>query len=306
MTTFNGAINVPAGQPPANVEKHLPRLHRFAGLMDDLEADATAIHEARLSGQPRGPITGLKKVDAELGGALPPGLTMLMGNTGTGKTALSLQTAADCKCPSLYVSCEMSPLELFRRHIANATGTYLGRLKSGEMRPETVMSLARQAAEAAPLLSVVDATRAAAAPAYLRDVAEEVKGDSRHLLIVVDSLHSWAEAAVQEGTEYDALNAGLAQLRTLAHQLVCALLVVCERNRQNIKSDSVNAGAGTRRIEYGAEVVIALDRKEDAREDGAGDVDVVLKFAKNRNGAAGKPVALKFNGALQRFREADR
>ncbi len=45
-------------------------------------------------------------------------------------------------------------------------------------------------------------------------------------------------------------------------------------------------------------------REEKPQPDGAGEVDVTLKLVKNRNGAAGKAVPLKFNGALQSFREA--
>jgi replicative DNA helicase len=35
-------------------------------------------------------------------------------------------------------------------------------------------------------------------------------------------------------------------------------------------------------------------------------VPVTLMIEKNRNGAPGKKIKLLFNGALQRFREADR
>jgi replicative DNA helicase len=71
-----------------------------------------------------------------------------------------------------------------------------------------------------------------------------------------------------------------------------------------MKSGGINAGAGTRKIEYSAETIIDLERKPDAKEDGAGEVEVLLKLAKNRHGTANKPIRLSFNGALQRFSEA--
>jgi replicative DNA helicase len=197
----------------------------------------------------------------------------------------------------------MAPLELLRRLTARVTETYLGRLKSGEMRPADSLALARRAIEAAPLLHIVDATQAYASPVYLREVARIAKGDARHLLIVVDSVHSWAESAPHGAQEYESLNDGLAALRALSHQLTCPVLAVAERNRGSMKEGGLSAGAGTRKIEYGAETVIDLQRDEQAREDGAGEVPVVAKFSKNRNGAAGKSVRLKFNGALQRFQE---
>jgi replicative DNA helicase len=311
---LSNSTSAPAANPnPTEPPIARPQLHRFADVIGQVETEARAAYEARMTGKPRGPLTGLKRVDAELGGALPPGVSIVLGNTGTGKTAFVLQASASCPFPALLVSCEMAPAELFRRHMARVSGDFLHRFKSGELHPDDIARKARQAAEAAPFLSIVDATRAYASPTYLRDCAEIVKGDAPHLLLVVDSLHSWAEGATDDkgrlvnAPEYEALNIALAALRTLARQLSCPVLVVCEQNRASMggpNSGGANSGAGTRRIEYGAEVVLDLYREKDAREDGAGEVEVTLKFAKNRNGAAGKSVKLLFNGALQRFREA--
>jgi replicative DNA helicase len=65
----------------------------------------------------------------------------------------------------------------------------------------------------------------------------------------------------------------------------------------------MSAGAGTRKIEYGAETVLDLEVAEDAKPDARGDTQVALKLAKNRAGQAGRTIRLLFNGALQRFRE---
>jgi replicative DNA helicase len=132
------------------------------------------------------------------------------------------------------------------------------------------------------------------------------KGDSSSLLIVVDSLHSWAEG-LGDGTgagEYEILNAGLKALRELAHSLKCPVLFVAERNRDSMKSGGQSAGAGTRKIEYGTETVFDLDRDMNAKEDGAGEFEISLRLVKNRHGSVGKTIPLQFNGALQRFREA--
>ncbi len=281
-----------------------PRLYQLSDILGKVEADARAAHEARTTGHPRGSITGLKKVDFELGGALPEGATVLLGNTGAGKTAFALQAAASNPYPSLFVSCEMSPEELLRRHTARVCNQYLNRFKSGEMTPASVVAHVQQAIEAAPLLSIVDATRAFASPKFLLDAAQIARGDAKNLLIVIDSLHSWSRGMMDGASEYDVLGEALAELRTLSRITQSALLIVSERNRAGVSKGGVSTGAGHRQIEYGAEVVIDLDRKAEAQADGAGDVDVTLKLAKNRNGAAGKSVALKFNGALQSFREA--
>ena len=112
----------------------------------------------------------------------------------------------------------MVPLELLRRHTARVTKTYLGRLKSGEIAPRDSLDLARRAVMAVPNLALVDATRAGAETAFLNPCVEAVRlraqengADARHALLVVDSLHSWAEGVaasgrVGEGSEYEVLN----------------------------------------------------------------------------------------------------
>jgi replicative DNA helicase len=219
------------------------------------------------SGTPRGPLSGFKALDRELGGALAPGVHIVHGQPGAGKTAFALQVAAHCGCPALYVTCEMSSLELLRRLTANLTGTFLGRLKSGELAPATSLALARQAAQSVPDLALADATQTYANPFWIRDAALATKGEAKHFLLIVDSVHSWAESAAHESTEYDALNAALAALRGLAHQLECPVLAISERNRDSMGKGGMSAGAGTRKIEYGAETVLDLGREAGARED---------------------------------------
>lgn len=283
-----------------------PCLIRLADLLGDWDADAEARFRARQEKRPLGPVTGLKGLDAALGQALAPGLHILHGVPGVGKTAFALQTAAGCGCPCLYVSCEMTALELLRRITARTTGTYLGKFKTGELPPEYSGRLAREAITATPLLALLDATQTPISPAELLPFAEGTRNldrDSPHLLLVVDSLHSWAEGYAPAVPEYESLNAGLAALRRIASQLNCPVLAVAERNRVSMDKGGLSAGAGSRKIEYGAESVLDLDCEKDARDDANGEKPVTLRIAKNRNGPAGRPVALKFHGALQRYTE---
>src|SRR5215210_2017722 len=87
----------------------VPRLLLLPALLDDFAADAAAAHEAYRTGKPRGPVSGLGRLDQELGGCFAPGLHILHGNTGTGKTAFVWQIAATTPCPAQFVSCEMGP-----------------------------------------------------------------------------------------------------------------------------------------------------------------------------------------------------
>ncbi len=274
------------------------RLCQLSDALGALRCDADAAHQSHTTGQPRGAVSGIVSLDREMSGAFAPGVHFLHGNAGTGKTALCLQIAANAQCPALFVTCEMATPELLRRLTARVTQTFLGRLKSGEMSGTDVERLALQACQSSPDLAFVDATIGPASPSFIYNCAQIVQKDSQHLLVVVDSLHSWVQGIAGEHSEYEALNAGVSALQQLAHRLNCAILVACERNRDSMKGGGINAGAGTRKIEYGAETVIDLERDSKQTEDASGEVEIKLTLAKNRHGTAGKPILLKFHGAL--------
>lgn len=282
------------------------RLSLSHQILPEWEAAATAARRARTSGNPIGPVTGLPRLDQALGGALPPGLNILLGQPGAGKTALALQVAASCLCPALFVSCEMTRLELMRRLIARATRTPLGRLKTGELSEEEAREIGKRAAASAPRLGFIDATQQFPEPVWLRDAALAVRGEADHLLIVLDSIHAWADTAPGEGSEYERLNEAMVALRALAVELTCPVLAVGERNRSSMANGGLSAGAGSRKLEYGSETVLDLCRDEKARLDASGEVRVSLILQKNRHGAPGQIVPLSFNGGLQRFRQVVR
>lgn len=281
-----------------------PPLFLLSSLVDALGEDGDARRAALLAGRPLGPVSGLPSLDTLLGGALAPGLHILHGSPGVGKTAFALQVGASCQFPCLYVTAEMSPVELLRRHTARVTSTFLGKFKSGELTGDTIRDLAKRAVLAAPNLALMDATEIPAPPAHLLTIGYLLKKhmEASNMLLVVDSLHSWADGLGGGETEYDRLNESLAALRTLAKRLSCPVLAIAERNRASRNTGGMAAGAGTRKIEYGAETVIELDADGDTRSS-AEEQPVKLSISKNRNGPAGKPVEMSFNGALQRYRE---
>ncbi|RYX81107.1 hypothetical protein EON83_25540 [bacterium] len=279
-----------------------PRLFRTSDIIGDVVAEAKAANQARQSGELRAPITGFKELDRAIGGTLPQiGPCMVLGNTGAGKTAFAMQIAASCGFPALYVTTEMAPAELFRRQMARVSDTFLGRLKSGEMTASDIEAIAKSTAKQMPQLAFVDSTTAFANPQFLRECAQAVKGNAKTLLLIVDSLHTWTRGGNTGISEYEALNQNLLALQRLCHGLECPALVVCEQSRAAIAGGGgVNSGAGSRSIEYGAEIVFDLQAAKETDANGEREVKVVI--AKNRHGAAGVQIELSFNGALQRFK----
>lgn len=283
----------------------------LSDLIDDFLVDTKAAAEARASGHPRGPVTGLHRVDEMLGGYLATGVHILQAAPGAGKTAFALQMAARAGCPALFVSAEMGRLELFRRLIARETGTFLSRLKTGELGIKEAARLALVTAEKLPHLAIMDATYGFAAPELISDAANALRAraEGEHVLVLIDSLQVWARsvrgdfAGVQPATEYDLVNAALGGAKRVADLLPCPVVLISQRNRQGQKDGGLHSAKGSGDVEYIAETVIELNRERDERPDPAGEVRVTLALHKNRHGVPGATVPLRFCGRVQDFRE---
>ena len=290
----------PAGDEPQ------AKLHSLADLLSAIEADADRRNIARALGNKLGPVTGLTSLDKMLGGYLAPGVHIVHGDPGAGKTAFALQIAADCEFPALYVSAEMPMIELARRITARITKTFLSRLKSGEMNASQAIDLANRAFKKCRNLYLLDATAGPAPVEHIARCIRQIKQKtaSDQMLVVVDSVHSWVSGTRTDEKEYDALTAGLADLRALASLMEGPVIGIAERNRANRKEAGMNASAGTRAFEYGAETVISLSEPEPKEPDPTvGEKRINAVIQKNRHDAAGVHAKLAFHGALQQFRE---
>jgi replicative DNA helicase len=283
-----------------------PIPYRLGDLLTEFDAFADTLEETRLTGIAPGPITGFERLDRELCGALFPGLHTIQGNTGAGKTAFALQIACSCGYPAVYVTKELSPIELLRRITARVTETPLRQLKyAPEALPAwDIKRRGKLAAASAPNLVIADATRAAASPGWIQQTAEAIRdrANAKQVLVVIDSLHSWADDLPSE--EYERLTRAIASLRGLAAALVSPVLYISEQNRASNKggrNDDVNAGAGNRRIEYQAETVLGLQVSDELNAYGERDAQLIVR--KNRNGSPSVPIPMKFDGGFQRFRE---
>jgi replicative DNA helicase len=195
----------------------------------------------------------------------------------------------------------MSSVELLARIVARSTKTSLSVIKSGKLTPDEMNDLARRAVASAPHLAFVDATLVPVCPEWLTSAASGLKGDAKHFLLVVDSVHSWAEGYRRSGAyEYDFLNGAIADLRKFASQLECPVLGIAERNRASMEKGGMAASAGTRKFEYSAETVLDLSRQEDGPDE---EVTVTIAIKKNRNGEASGHATLLFDGSHQQFME---
>ncbi|MHB0911896.1 MAG: DnaB-like helicase C-terminal domain-containing protein [Armatimonadota bacterium] len=279
-------------------------LFRLSDLLDEWNLRAETLHRAREEGRPLGPITGFKGVDANFpGGALPQGLNIMHGSPGVGKTAFALQVACCCGTPALYVTCEMQPLFLMARIAARVTKTFLGKFWTGELHPKYCNQVVEDAITSAPNLYILDATADTVDPQRILECGRDIKAacESEHLLIVVDSVHSWVDGLQLGISEYDAINAGLSCLGKITRALGCSAIGIAERNRQSMTKGGMSGSAGSRKFEYSPESVMELNVDGDA----IGNFKPVrVGFPKNRHGTQ-NDVALLFNGATQTYTESE-
>jgi replicative DNA helicase len=291
-----------------------PRLTLLSDLVTEFITDTEMAQKALESGLPRGPVTNLAKFDEAMGGFLANGLHVLQAAPGAGKTAFSLQCSANCQFPSLYVTTEMGVLELFRRLISRETETFLGKLKSGELGSREAMRLALKTVENLPNFALLDGTNSYASPKQILDLAEALmkRAETEQVLVVVDSIQMWAKSVrgvdsdFVGASEYELINAGLSSLSAIANRLKSPVLAISHRNRVGNKNGnaSMHAAKGSGEVEYLAESVIDLTRREE-QPDSAGEVEVTLNLLKNRHGIPGVNIPLKFCGRIQKFREFD-
>lgn len=290
-----------------------PQAYRMGDLLNDWDLFAEEVYDARLGNKPMGIRTGLSKVDEAIGGVLHPGLHSIQGGPGVGKSALALQIAATCGLPALFVTCEQSPMEIMRRITARVTGTYVNNFKNGDLTPDQSRQLVRKAITTCPDLVILDCTRGHA-PAIvgdgrsgqvnIYDIADSMKSGSSHILVMIDSLHSWASSAPSSSTEYELLNASIASLIGLSASLECPVVAIAEQPKGDAGKADVLSGAGTRKIGYSAETVISIEKTvPKSTPDKNLEYDITLTLNKNRNGVADQKLNLKFNGALMKFRE---
>ncbi len=289
-----------------------PRLEPISALVNDFMAGSERRWDAQQNGTQLGPMTGFRALDTALGGCLAPGLHILHGSPGTGKTALLWQMAAHCGVPAVFVTCELSPLELLARAIARETRTFLGDIKSGLVLPTILHRHAYKTIEELSHVYLVDATTEWPNRQFLIDAAEIARGGGPHVLMLLDSVHTWAQGLVGNVSEYEALSAAVDSLRRVAAQVNMPLLGIAERNRSSMDRGGLSASAGSRKFEYAAEAVIELSRPDEAEArskrpvmEGTDDsyTDVQVKLSKNRHGSVGRVINLTFEGRVQCFTE---
>jgi len=331
--TGNGAeVFTPLAQEQAvkNQEAQAAELNSKAPHIGDFIAKSVALMKARANKEAKPIPLPWTNVTKALGGGLWPGLHVLTGATGQGKTQLALQVAwaaARAEIPVLYIGLELGELDISARLLALAEGDtgrkppmwsdlYLGNAGTRELeRLETVHTQTLKEmhfrAEFGPPMGWESTNLHNRVGAMRAEFPEQTPG-SRPMLVVLDYL----QAIGGDDDLRERIGRAAYAGRAVARDFGAAVLMLSSVSRENAKrarigseddpvvpdetpaSELVGMGKESGEIEYAADSVMALvsgdwdDRKKEK--------PMHLAVAKVR---AGTPswCALDFNGST--FRE---
>lgn len=263
-----------------------------------LEKAEEAREHYQATGDPiRGVKTGISRLD-EITGGLQPGLTILSGGPGIGKTTLALQIGADAASegvPVLYVTFENSPRQLVLKGMGRVGDVNPQDVRRGTVPLKETKAAARKWKEKARRLAFIEG-RSDLSPGQIRGKARRLlaRYQADRCLVVVDYLQLYAKAANEldnsEGLRERVEQMGQ-RLRELSMQLRSPVLAISSQSRSAGYSGGGSADLDTLKesgdLEYGADVVAILTEPDDRQAtDPASPVN--LTVAKNRNGETGR------------------
>jgi len=255
--------------------------------------DARMKHEHAFGGLE----TGFDDFDEMTGGLHGSELIILAARPSMGKTALAMNVvehvAIDCQQPTLFVSLEMSALELGDRLLCSRAQVNGHRLRNGQITPEESQKLIRTAAEVST------------APLYIDDspsrTMTEVAAAARRLkrrdglaLIAIDYLQ-----LIEPDNPRDPRQEQVAKiarrLKGLSRELDVPVLCLAQLNRQTEATRDNKPQLSNLResgaIEQDADVVMFIHREEyyatneEDRQRLRGEADLLVR--KQRNGPVG-------------------
>ena len=257
-----------------------------------------------------GVLTEYTELDNLTGGLHNSELIVLAARPSMGKTALALNitenVAVEQQVPVLFVSLEMSSIELADRLLSSAAKVNSERMRSGTLSNEDRRKL------------VDTSDKIYEAPLYIDDSparrVNEIAAAARRIkrregrlgLITIDYLQL-VEPENPKDPRQEQVARMTRRLKGLAREMQVPILCLAQLNRQaEASKDNIPRLSHLREsgaIEQDADVVMFVHREEyyhrgEEREQYAGDADIIV--AKQRNGPIGE-IKLLFHKQYTRF-----
>jgi replicative DNA helicase len=257
--------------------------------------------------------TGFRDFDTLTGGLHDSELIILAARPSMGKTALALNiaeySALESRTTTLFVSLEMSSVELADRMLCSLAEVNGQRLRNGTISNEDRRKLVEKAAEMSQAPLFVDDTPSRTMT-EIAAAARRLKRKSNLGLVVIDYLQ-----LIEPDNSRDPRQEQVAKiarrLKGLARELRVPVLCLAQLNRQaEVSRDNRPRLSHLREsgaIEQDADVVMFIHREEyyqtneEDRAKVAGQADLII--AKQRNGPIGE-VKLAWLKDITRFRDS--
>lgn len=280
--------------------------------LKDILHNAMDLIDARMKGEHTlgGVDTGFAELDELLGGLHNSELVILAARPSMGKTAMAMNIAEyvsmQLYVPTLFVSLEMSSVELADRLLCSVAQVNGHRLRNGSISQEDRKRLVNKASEVSQAPLFVDdspsrsVTEIAAAARRIR------RSEGRLGLLVIDYLQL-IEPDNQKDPRQEQVAKIARRLKGLARELEVPVLCLAQLNRQTEDGkDHVPRLSHLREsgaIEQDADVVMFVHREEyyrrgEDREQVAGEAEIIV--SKQRNGPTGN-VGLVWHKEFTRF-----
>lgn len=276
----------------------------LASIISEVHAKMANSRDTRLLGHP----TGFSKLDDITAGLQPGQLILIAGRPGTGKSVLALQLAAqvakeaDITVP--FLSYEMSSDELGFRLLSSATGINMSKLQLGQIPDNMDYLVAQEAEKLSKIPLLIDDTP----PRTISGVRSALRRLARRGnigAVVVDYLQLMHGDVRKTDSRAEEISTISRELKLLAKELEVPIIACSQLNRSLEQrpnkrpqlSDLRESGA----LEQDSNVVMFLYR-DAIYNSNANPEEAELIVAKNRNGAAGVTVPLKWEGHAVRFK----
>lgn len=258
--------------------------------------------------------SGFKGLDQLTNGLQPGELIIIAARPSMGKTAFTLNIAANVamnsKDPVAFFSLEMGAEQLVHRLIGSEARLDLSKLRKGQIERTEFSQLITAAGKLGGAPLFIDET-ASLSISEMRSKCRRYVRNHNVKLIIVDYLQlmSGPEGYESKAVEVAEISKGL---KGIARELKVPVIALSQLNRgvesridkRPMMSDLRESGA----IEQDADVIAFLYREEyylrdNTPEDKLGVAEVII--AKNRNGPTGV-IKLRFSGNITRFFDLDR
>jgi len=252
--------------------------------------------------------SGFSRLDHLLNG-LEPGLLVLGGQPGMGKTTLANQIAAnvaEAGVPVLYVSYENSRENLILKQLCRLAGISETDARRGTADPVALAVVAQRFGQQSGSLYYVEAS-ADLTVEGIGIIGKQIqrRHKAERVLVIVDYLQKMAHTA-----GYDEMRANVgkiaAQLRDLSRALASPVLALASLNRAGYKDGAKPNIANLKEsgdIEYGADVILLMSEGETDGPPLGDGKRITLRIEKNRGGPSGENVRFVFRPAVGDFRE---